>query len=385
MVNAPGYRFKKMIGPRADRPPYTGHWNEYSTNGFGIPGFLQFCEAAQITAAFAINIEETAADAADMVDYLNGDASTPMGKSRAEDGHARPYQARYIEIGNEEVLFEGDDAKTADHYIDRFLSLERAIHARDPAIQLVISAWWRPESPNTEKIFRALDGKAAFWDFHVGGDEPNSGMEVDQSLTRMQTLFQRWNPSTTMRCAIFEENGGLHNMQRGLGHATNLNAVRRHGDFLLTACPANALQPWLQNDNGWDQGQIIFTPDTVWGMPPFYVQQLAAANYLPLRIRDTTEGPLNVTATRDKAGKMIILHIVNTGDSSIDADIHIDHWPMQNSNVSCTTIAAPPFAENNVGNKPAVLPVEQALDTGGKNGLQHICPPYSYTVIRFRL
>ena len=383
MVNAPGYRFKKMIGPRADRLPYTGHWNEYATNGFGIPEFLGFCGAARITPAFAINIEETASDAADMVDYLNGDTTTTWGKRRAADGHPEPYKARYIEIGNEEVFFEGDDAKTANHYIDRFLSLYEAIHARDTAIKLVISAWWRPESANTEKIFKALDGKAAFWDYHVGGDDPNSGREVDQALTRMQTLFHQWNTTTLMRCAIFEENGGLHNMQRALGHATNLNAVRRHGDFLLTTCPANALQPWLQNDNAWDQGQIFFTPDTVWGMPPFYVQQLAAANYLPFRVRDSTEGPLDVTATRDAAGRTLVLHIVNTTATAVDADIHIDHLSFQTHYVKWTTITAPLAAENAPGNPPAVGPVQQTLDTGGKAGVQHSCPPYSYTVVRF--
>ena len=86
MVNAAGYRFKKMIGPRASRPPYTGHWNEYSTNGFGIEDLLQFCEASHITPAFAINIEETPQDAADMADYLNGDATTLWGRKwRSEE------------------------------------------------------------------------------------------------------------------------------------------------------------------------------------------------------------------------------------------------------------------------------------------------------------
>lgn len=67
MVNAEGYRVKKMIGPKDLRPPYTGHWNRFSTNGFGIEEFLQFCEAGGIEAAFAINIEESPEDAADRI------------------------------------------------------------------------------------------------------------------------------------------------------------------------------------------------------------------------------------------------------------------------------------------------------------------------------
>ena len=115
MVNAEGYRFKKMIGERDKRPPYTGHWNEYTSDGFGIEDFLRFAEAAHITPLFAINIEENPQDMADMIEYLNGDTSTTWGKQRVANGHPKPYSAKYIEIGNEEVLFEGDDVATYDY------------------------------------------------------------------------------------------------------------------------------------------------------------------------------------------------------------------------------------------------------------------------------
>jgi CRISPR-associated Cas5-like protein len=70
MVNAPEYRWKKMIGDPDRRPPYNGHWYPYSSNGFGIFDFLNFCEAAHIHSAFAINCEETDQDVADLADYL---------------------------------------------------------------------------------------------------------------------------------------------------------------------------------------------------------------------------------------------------------------------------------------------------------------------------
>ena len=107
MINAGEYRFKKMIGDPDQRPPYRGHWYRYSTNGFGIEDFLKFCEAAGFTAAFAVNIEETPEDMADMVEYLNGAVTTKWGKIRAQNGHPAPYNVKYIGIGNEEVLFNG--------------------------------------------------------------------------------------------------------------------------------------------------------------------------------------------------------------------------------------------------------------------------------------
>ena len=90
--------------PRDQRPQYRGHWYPQSTNGFGIEEFLQFCEAAHIEPAFAINIDETPEDAADLVEYLNGPATSVWGAKRAANGHPRPYHVRYIEIGNEEAI-----------------------------------------------------------------------------------------------------------------------------------------------------------------------------------------------------------------------------------------------------------------------------------------
>ncbi|WP_317206528.1 family 16 glycoside hydrolase [Mucilaginibacter roseus] len=285
MVNAEGYRFKKMIGLRQNRPPYKGHWYPYSTNGFGIEDFLQFCEAAGFEAAFAVNIEETPEDMADMVEYLKGSINTKWGKLRAQNGHPVPYKVKYIEIGNEEVIFQGDVAADYEHYAERFVKLRDAMHAKDSTIKFICSAWWRPNSPNMKRVFRAINGKADYWDLHTDADAPNSGSKVDSSLTQMKVLFLKWDPNTRLKCAIFEENGGRHDVARALGHATTLNAVRRHGDFVLTSCAANALQPLGQNDNGWDQGQIFFTPSQVWGMPPFYAQQMASANHQPLNYK----------------------------------------------------------------------------------------------------
>ncbi len=87
MVNAPEYRWKKMIGDRDRRPQYKGWWYPHSTNGFGIEDFVQFCRAAGFEPVFAINDEDTPEDAADLVEYLNGPATSEWGKRRAANGH----------------------------------------------------------------------------------------------------------------------------------------------------------------------------------------------------------------------------------------------------------------------------------------------------------
>ncbi|MFV0419796.1 MAG: family 16 glycoside hydrolase [Dysgonomonas sp.] len=380
MINAPEYRFKKMIGDPDKRPPYKGHWYRYSTNGFGIEDFLKFCEAAGFTASFAINIEETPEDMADMIEYLNGGATTEWGGKRAENGHPEPYNVKYIGIGNEEVLFNGDRADEYDHYIERFNLIYDAIKSKDPSVSLINTAWWRPNSPNVEKVFRALDGKADYWDYHPWADKLTNGMEVERELKRMQELFLKWNPNTTMKCAIFEENGNLHNMQRVLGHVTVRNAVRRMGDFVLTSCAANALQPYQQNDNGWDQGQIFFTPSQVWGMPPFYAQQMSSKNHLPLRVFSSADAILDVTATRDESGNRLVLHIANTHDKTIATKLNISDF--DNIKEAKAISLSGRLDEVNTPEEPErIIPKEKQLNY--KENMIYEFEPYSYTILVF--
>ena len=380
MIEAREYRFKKMIGDRDLRPPYTGHWYTYSTNGFGIEDFLQFCEAAGFVASFAMNIEETAQDAADMVEYLNGDINTVWGQKRAENGHPEPYNVKYIEIGNEEGLHV-DNADVYNHYIDRFNVLYDAMIAKDPDLQIICSAWWRPDSRHIKSVFDAINGKAAYWDHHPWAEAANSGTQVEREIEQMQRLFKQWDPNTTLKCAIFEENGNTHNLERALGHATILNTVRRHNDFILTTCAANALQPYKQNDNGWDQGQVFFTPSQVWGMPTFYAQQMASRTHLPLRVAETVVGNLDVTATRSEDGTALVLHVVNTQNVSLSTTIQINGFGNGLVEMETATLTGDLKAVNSPEEPEKIIP-EVKTEKVDANEFTYNIKPYSYTTIK---
>jgi alpha-L-arabinofuranosidase len=381
MVNAPGYRFKKMIGDPDQRPIYEGNWYKYSTNGFGIEDFLKFCEAAHFTGAFAINIEETGADAADMVEYLNGEITTTWGAKRAVSGHPEPYKVRYIEIGNEEVI-GADDLNGYQHYLDRFNELYSAMHAKDPSIKFIATPWWRPGSVNMETVFKGINGKASYWDYHPWADDATSGTTIDIDLTTMQSYFLNWDPNTTLKCAIFEENGNLHNMQRALGHATILNAVRRHSDFLLTSCPANALQPYLQNDNGWDQGQIFFTPSQAWEMPPFYAQQMASKNHLPSLISSGKVSDLDITATRSENADTVVLHVINTSGATKKITINVNGFPTPFTEISTYTLKGTLTTENTPTNPEACKTIGSFVEHAKADSFVYTFPEYSYTILR---
>jgi alpha-L-arabinofuranosidase len=380
MVNAPDYKWKNMIGPRDKRPQYNGHWYPYTSNGFGIEEFVAYCEAAGFEGAFAINVEETPQDIADMIEYLTGSATTPWGKRRAANGHPKPYPLHYIELGNEEVIW-GDLENDYKHYAERFNLLYDAIHAKNPDIKVICAAWWRPKSPNMEIVFKAVNGKADYWDLHTDADEARAGITVDKNLQIMHDLFMKWDPNTRLKCTIFEENGGLHNMQRALGHATTLNAVRRHGDFVLTSCAANGLQALGQNDNDWDQGQVFFTPAQVWGMPPFYSEQMAAKNHQPLRVFSSVDGDLDVTATRNDAGNELVIHTVNTSANAIRSSVDVTGFSGRPS-VKIYTLTGDPKGENTPQDPEKISTKETTIQITG-NKIDYSFPANSYTIFRF--
>jgi len=70
--------------------------------GFGIDSMLRFCERNNLepilTVSYHLNDPEKAAR---LVEYCNGDLTTPMGSIRAANGHPLPYNVTYWCIGNE--------------------------------------------------------------------------------------------------------------------------------------------------------------------------------------------------------------------------------------------------------------------------------------------
>jgi len=378
MINAPEYRWKKMIGDRDKRPQYKGWWYPHSTNGFGIEEFVQFCRAAKFEPVVTINIEETPGDAADLVEYLNGPASSEWGKRRAANGHPEPYRVKSIEIGNEET--------TNEHYIERFKLLHAAMKPRDPGVDYIIGAWWEPDNKVSRKIVEELDGKAALWDVHVGGDNPREGAVVDATFTRMRKLVNEWAPGTTLKACVLEENGGKHNLARALGHATILNATQRHGDFVLIDCPANCLQAWKQNDNDWDQGQLFYDSSHVWRMPPYYAQQMAAAAHLPCRVASEVRSPgddLDLTATRDEAGNELVLKVVNVGKAIRRTDIGLDGFGPVDPEAEVAMLAGALDDVNGPEGPERIKPVRSTFPAAAAQ-FRYEFPAQSYTVMRLK-
>jgi len=161
-----------------------------------------------------------------------------------------------------------------------------------------------------------------------------------------------------------------------------LNAVLRHSDFVLTSCQANALQPFQQNDNGWDQGQIFFTPSRVWEMPPFYAQQMASACHLPLLVSSGTVARLDIAATRSEAGDTLMIQVVNINAGPVKTVLSVKGFSGASGVVKTYTLSGALNAENTLAAPEKIKTVESSLQ-GSVDSISYTFPAYSYTILRY--
>jgi len=377
----PVYRWKNMIGQRHDRPPYHGTFYQYNSNGFGIIDFIAFCNAAGFLAVPVLNSREEPQDVADFIEYVNGDASTKWGAQRAADGFPEPMNVRFIEIGNEEW--------SAD-YIEEFGRLSDVIAKTGPDITSIMAMWlgkyWfdrnKTDKLPLERLVHYSNGKKVLLDIHVGGDNLADADGAESIFAECREFIDSIDPDNEILFCVLEENGGRHDLQRALGHAHIVNTAERWGGQVLIDCPANCLQPFKQNDNHWDQGQVFFTPDKAWGMPPYYAQQMIARNYLPLCVQAKCDSSaLDITATKSEDGKTVVLKAVNLEASPVEAAISFGN-NFRAAGVKLEVLKGELTAVNTPDEPERIVPERAALEPRAGEFMRTF-PGHSFTVLKF--
>ena len=371
MVNAPAYSLVNAVG---DRRPYFGFWFRNSSTGFHIREFVGMSAALRLPCAFSIYTYEATAAAAELARWMR---RFPI------DIH--------VAIGNEEVTGWGDDpgAKTdlptCRKYAENVRRIVTAMRKENPKLKFVSATMFLSDHMDVmEESFRLTDGLVDYWDVHLGAsDNPRKSYEeAKASLGKFRDMVRRLNPKSTMKAAVFEENGWEHNQRRALSHAAVLAAVREFGDFVLTSCPANALQPYMQNDSGWDQGQIFFTTDKVWLQPCGWAQQMASANHRDLLVASAADDAgVIVSATRNAAGGTAVLHLVNTTDAAKRVTLARKDGKGGFEIVRATELAAAKVTDRNPPDDPERVSPKDVTEAFRRTVE---LKPKSYAVVEFR-
>ena len=134
-----GYNWKDAIGDPDRRPTRKNPaWKGIEHHDFGIDEFMQFCREIKTEPYMVVNSGQGDVRlAADMVEYANGSADTPMGKLRAKNGHPEPYGVRWWSIGNEMYGNWQLGHMPLEKYLEKHNQFAKAMRAVDPSIKIV--------------------------------------------------------------------------------------------------------------------------------------------------------------------------------------------------------------------------------------------------------
>jgi len=342
------------------------------------------------------NIDETAQDLVDFVEYVNGPADSPWGRRRAADGHPRPYGLKYLQFGNEERVDE--------KYFEKFRPVAEAIWAKDPNITLVVGDFAYNNRIVDPFNFSGADSRITslaahrqildlarrhnrevWFDLHIWTDGPGISPST-AALASLTDALEKIADGAKHKVAVFELNAGNPRQRRALSNAQAIGMAMRDGRYPVVTS-ANCLQPDGQNDNGWDQGLLFLNPTHVWLQPPGYVTRMISRAWQPRVLDVQNEGlppGFDVTATRSEDGKTLVLQVVNLDPQPRTARLEVAGYSLGGREVHIEELAGPLDALNTAADRERIRPRPVSVPFDKAAGLQTVTlSPHSLTVLKF--
>ena len=260
------YQWKKTIGKVEDRENLINKWNNgfahrltpdyWQSFGLGFFEYFQLSEdlgaeplpilscgmACQFNTAELVKMEDLdpyVQDALDLIEFANGDITTPWGKVRAEMGHSKPFNLKFIGVGNEQW---GED------YIERYKVFEKAIHAKYPKITIVSGSGPSPDGEFFEYGWKELKKlNAQIVDEHYY----NSPEWFLQNAARYDN-YDRRGPKVFAGEYAAQSVGGVkrenkNNWLTALSEAAFMTGLERNADVVTMTSYA----PLLAHADGW--------------------------------------------------------------------------------------------------------------------------------------
>ena len=368
------YDWKKTIGPLVDRPGHPSPWGYWSTDGFGLLEFLEWCEDLHMHPLLAVyagyslehehvnpgpDLEPYVQSALDEIEYVTGSTDTQWGAQRAKDGHPAPFHLTYVEIGNEDWF------DTSGSYDARYAQFYKAIKAKYPDLQLIATTPVKSVRPDVIDDHYYLRAPEFFADVHHYDKTDRSGPKI---------FVGEW---------ATREGSPTPNFGAALGDAAWMTGLERNSDIIVMASYA----PLLTNVN---PGALQWVPDLIgynaldsYASPSYYAQVMFA-QYLgqatPPSQLENAPPRLFYSVTQDAAKHRLYLKLVNASSDPRDLDIHVDGASLAAQGEQVLLQASGTQATNTLDHPTNIVPVRSALPTPATT-LHHTLPPFSIEVL----
>jgi alpha-N-arabinofuranosidase len=343
------YQWKKTIGNVEDRENLINKWNNgfphrltrdyWQSFGLGFFEYFQLAEdlgaeplpilscgmACQFNTAELVKMEDLdpyVQDALDLIEFANGESNTKWGKIRTEMGHPKPFNMKYIGVGNEQW---GED------YIERYKVFEKAIHAKYPDIKIISGSGPSPDGDFFEYGWKELKKlNAQIVDEHYYNSPEwfmkNAGRYDDYDRSGPRVFAGEYAAQSVSVVKPDNKNNWL----TALSEAAFMTGLERNADVVTMTSYA----PLFAHADGWQ-----WTPDLIWfnnlksyATPNYYVQKLFSNNKGTDLIKILENGKplkgendLYGSAVRDIKKSETIIKIVNANSQETSVEINPQH------------------------------------------------------------
>ncbi|MEY8759058.1 alpha-L-arabinofuranosidase C-terminal domain-containing protein [Chryseobacterium tongliaoense] len=396
------YQWKKTVGNVADREYLINKWSSgfphrpapdyYQSFGLGFYEYFQLSEdlgaeplpilscgmACQFNTGELVHLEDLnpyVQDALDLIEFANGDTTTKWGKLRSEIGHPKPFNLKYIGVGNEQW---GED------YIERYKVFEKAIHDKYPGMIIISGSGPSPDGEFFDYGWKELKKlKAQMVDEHYY----NSAKWFQENAARYDQ-YDRNGPKVfageyAVQSVKVVSPDNKNNWESALSEAAFMTGLERNADLVHMTSYA----PLFAHAEGWQ-----WTPDLIWfnnlesyATPSYYVQKLFSNNKGTdlLTIKNngkavTGQDKLYATAVKNARNNEVIIKIVNTGTQNRSVIINPKNIKYGNR-LTRIILTAPKLSSENNFNEEPVRPEENTSTV--KNGRLSVDIPGNSLVI----
>lgn len=396
------YDWKGSIGPLEARKPLRNLWGYHQTRGLGYHEYFLFCEdmgaeplpvvAAGVpcqnsgTCAHhskgeltcmgqqgGIPMEEMPQyiqDVLDLIEYANGDArNTVWGKKRAEAGHPKPFNLKYIGIGNEDMITEV--------FVERFKMIFNAVKEKYPEVTVI---------GTVGPFYEGTDYEVG-WDLatELGVPMVDEHYYVEPGwMIHNQDYYDRYDRKKS-KVYLGEYAAHLpgrpNNVETALAEALYLTSVERNADVVAMTSYAPLLAK--EGHTQWSPDLIYFNNAEVKPTVGYYTQQMYGQNsgneYIASEVKldnswDAVKKRVGVSVVKDSRTGDYIVKLVNMLPVEVSAQVKLDGMSLTHPSAMKTVLAGDPKDKG-------VKPVSSDFKLEG-NDFPYVMPAYSFTVIR---
>ena len=401
------YRWKTTIGPKEQRKGLKNTWGYHQSMGLGYFEYFQFCEdlgmeplpilpcgvscqganggwnmyptQAQDVVPMS-EMDEWVAEAIDLIEWANGDPATnKWAKMRADAGHPKPFNLKYLGLGNEE--------KISPEFAERFKYIYERVTKAHPEIVIVGTAGpgSHPGNADLENGWKLADELGMpIIDEHYY--EPNTYF-----LNKRQ--YDSYPRDRKTKVYLGEYAAKDKKLIDALAEGLYLLHVERNGDIVAMTSYAPL---FARKDNtNWNPDMIYFDNERAYPTCSYYVQQLFGLSSGQYYYGDCVkfEGDAkNVIQPLENVhyGQSVILNvktrklyvkICNASDEAKKANINLSRFGIKKNAVK-TVIVGSANDENNYDQQP-IAPQKETIKAQKKFTLD--VAPYSFIMLEYTL